>query len=279
MSTGSPHVLDGRWRLEARIGQGAMGDVWRATAIEDGRKVAVKLLRGRLSSDPELVARFAREVENGRRIDHPNAVRVLGGGRLEDGKSYLVMELLQGRRLSLLLRERGALPPEIAADLGRQIARGLGAAHTVGVVHRDLKPENVMVSADDEGRLRAVVFDFGLSYGLVDASSRLTAAEVRIGSPTHMSPEYVEEGEIGVSSDIYALGIVLYEMLAGALPFDGPGHRVMLQQVRAAPPPLHERCSAPRWLCDAVHALLEKDPKRRPASTAAVEALLTEPPA
>ncbi|MCB9686725.1 MAG: serine/threonine protein kinase [Alphaproteobacteria bacterium] len=272
-----PHVLGGRWRLEVRIGRGAMGDVWRARSEEDGSRVAVKLLRGRLSSDPELVARFQREVDNGRRLDHPNAVRVLGGGRLEEGKPYLVMELLQGRKLSGWLAERGPLPPEVVADLGCQIAAGLAAAHRVGVIHRDLKPDNVMVSADEEGRLHAVVFDFGLSYGTVDDASRLTSAEVRIGSPSHMSPEYIEEGTIDAASDFYALGVVLYELACGHLPFDGPGHRVMTQKVRGEPPPLESRCDAPSWLCDAVHALLARDPARRPTSEEAVRALLTPP--
>jgi hypothetical protein len=186
-----------------------MGEVWRARDEASGEPVAVKVLHGRLSSDPELLARFAREIETGRRVTHDNAVHVLAGGRLGDGRPWLVMDFLVGRPLAGLLHERGPLPWRVVVDLGRQVAAGLGAAHAVGVVHRDLKPENVMVSVDPDGRWRVKVFDFGLSS--LEGSGGLTAADVRLGTPTHMSPEYITRGVSGPAGDFYALGVVFPE--------------------------------------------------------------------
>jgi serine/threonine protein kinase len=265
-------VIDGRWRLGGRLGRGGMGEVWRASDDRSGEPVAVKVLHGRLSSDPELLARFARELETGRRVRHDNAVQVLGGGRLDDGRPYLVMELLVGRPLAGLLHERGPLPWPVAVTVGRQIARGLGAAHAAGVVHRDLKPENVMVSIDPDGGWRVKVFDFGLSsFG---GAVGLTASDVRIGTPTHMSPEYIVQGSAGPAGDFYALGIVLYEILAGRVPFEGRGYQILQAHVGSAPPPLAAACDAPPAVCAAVHALLTKDPAERPSTAPAFEALL-----
>jgi serine/threonine protein kinase len=264
-------LVDGRWRLGSLLGRGGMGEVWRAVDETTGQPVAVKVLHGRLSADPELLARFAREIETGRRIHHDNAVRVLGGGRLEDGRPYLAMELLVGRPLAGLLHERGPLPWPVAVTVGRQIAAGLDAAHAAGVVHRDLKPENVMVSIDDDGAWRVKVFDFGLSS--VGGAGTLTAADVRLGTPTHMSPEYIVEGTTGPAGDFYALGVVLYEMLTGTVPFTGRGYQILQGHVSKAPPPVGAACDAPPQVCAAVHALLEKDPDRRPSSGAAVDAL------
>ena len=265
-------LLEGRWRLESPLGRGGMGEVWRARDEASGEPVAVKVLHGRLSSDPELLARFAREIETGRRVTHDNAVHVLAGGRLGDGRPWLVMDFLVGRPLAGLLHERGPLPWRVAVDVGRQVAAGLGAAHAVGVVHRDLKPENVMVSVDPDGRWRVKVFDFGLSS--LEGSGGLTAADVRLGTPTHMSPEYVTRGLSGPAGDFYALGVVLYEALCGAVPFEGRGYQILQAHVSRRPPPLGERCDAPAAVCAAVHALLRKDPEARPSTPAALEAWL-----
>jgi len=256
--------VDG-WRLRSRIGRGGMGEVWRAEGPV-GEVVAVKVLHGRLSSDPELLARFSRELETGWRLVHENAVRVLDGGRLSDGRPYLVMDLLQGRPLAGLLHERGPLPWRVAVAVGRQVAAALDAAHAVGVVHRDLKPENVMVAIDEQGAWRVKVYDFGLSS--LEGAGGLTAADVRLGTPTHMSPEYISQGVAGPAGDFYALGVVMYETLSGSVPFEGRGYQILQAHVAKEPAPLHRLCDAPPAVCDAVHTLLRKDPATRAGSRA-----------
>jgi eukaryotic-like serine/threonine-protein kinase len=257
-----------------------MGEIWRAAVLaEPGRHVAVKLLHRSLSNDPELVARFEREIANSVRIDHPNAVRVLGGGRSGNGQLYLVMEEIRGRPLSIVAAAEAPIFPERVASIGRQIARGLGAAHAVGVVHRDLKPENVLVSRDEAGADRVVVFDFGLSFtrSTGGTSGRLTARDLRIGTPGYMAPEYISDGIVDERSDFYALGVVLYELASGAMPFEGAPYKVLQLQVSSEPPPLGDRSAAPAWLCAAIHGLLRKVPTDRPADAETVERSLTAP--
>ncbi|MEQ1501542.1 MAG: serine/threonine-protein kinase [Myxococcota bacterium] len=267
-------LVDGRWQLVARIGRGGTGEIWRASSVENPeRRVAVKLLHRVLSTEGELVARFEREIATSMRIDHPNAVRVIGGGRTTDEQPYLVMEEIRGRPLSIVAATEAPIGAERVAAIGRQIARGLGAAHAVGVVHRDLKPENVLVTRDGGGE-RVVVFDFGLSLARGDAgigASRLTARELRIGTPGYMAPEYLADGQVDERSDFYALGVVLFELASGRMPFVGPPSSVFHQQLHGEPVPLASVCAAPAWLCDAVDRLLRREPVERPVDAAAVE--------
>ncbi len=265
-----------RYELMRQLGRGGMGEIWRALDTHTGDEVAIKLLQPALSRDPELVERFEREFAASSRIASPNAVRVVGGGRAPDGQLHMVMELLGGRPLSAIAAAEAPLDPLRVADLGRQIARGLAAAHAVGVIHRDLKPENVMVRRD-QGRDVATVFDFGLSLQEQASAPRLTALGLRLGTPATMAPEYIFEGLVDHRSDLYALGVVLYELACGSLPFDGSAYEIMNAHVNEEPPPLAERCAAPGWLCEAIHRLLQKDPEDRPRDGAEAERSLTPP--
>lgn len=273
----------GRWRLASRIGRGATGEIWRALPVDGiGEPVALKLLHWELASDPELVARFEHEIATSRLLDHPNAVRVIGGGRDDehDGELYLVMEEIRGRPLSAVAATEAPLPPLRVASIGRQIAGALGAAHALGVIHRDLKPENVLVVRSAGGSTpdgdRCVVFDFGLSF-VPGGSTRLTAGELRIGTPGYMAPEYLSLGEVDARSDLYALGVVLYELACGRMPFAGPPATIFRHQMLTDPPPLGTRCAAPSWLCDAVDRLTRRDPAERPPDAGAVVRALTPP--
>ena len=274
-------MIDGQWQLVTRIGRGATGEIWRAVSYtaSGGEPVALKLLRADLASDAEMVERFEREIETGKRIDHPNAVRIVGGGCSPRGERYLVMEEIRGRPLSTVAATEAPLDPRRVADIGRQIARGLGAAHDVGVIHRDLKPENVLVARRPGGEERVVVFDFGLSFAErgEPMSSRLTAQEFRIGTPGYMAPEYIAGGAVEPRSDLYALGVVLYELAAAQMPFDGPPPKIFRAQLTQDPPPLASRCSAPPWLCSAVDALIHRHPDDRPRDAGAVERSLAPP--
>jgi serine/threonine-protein kinase len=268
-------VIDGRYRLLARIGRGATSEIWRAHDAEADRTVAIKLLHRALANDPEFVARFRHEIESAQRIDHPHGVRVLGGGRSPLGVSYLVMEEVTGRPLSQIARAEAPLAPLRVATIGRQIAQGLGAAHAAGVVHRDLKPENVLIRRSPDGGDHAVLFDFGFAGG--DFAAHITAAEVRIGTAGFMAPEYTARGEFDARSDLYALGVVLYELACGQMPFAGPPSRVFRAQNTREAPPLADRCAAPAWLCAAIEALLRRSPDERPRTAEAVARSLTPP--
>jgi serine/threonine protein kinase len=271
-------VIDGRYRLIERIGRGAMGDIWRVTPVDGGPTLALKLLHRGLLDNPELVARFEREIANTARIEHPNAVRIRGGGRSSTGHLYFVMDEIRGRALSAIAATEAPLDPVRVASIGRQIARALGAAHSVGVVHRDLKPENIMVERTPERRDHVVVFDFGLSIAKSDKSrsARLTAHDLRIGTPGYMAPEYVTEGIVNERTDLYALGVVLYELACGEMPFGGAPYRVFQQQVMHEAPSLEQRCGAPRWLSEAVGYLLRREPEQRPADAGVAVQLLKE---
>lgn len=268
-------TIDGRWRLTEQIGRGAMGDIFRATDLQTGGAYALKLLHANLRETPELVARFAREIETTARIDHANAVRVRSWGQSREGQPYLVMDEIRGRTLSAIAAVESPMSASRVAHLGRQIAAGLGAAHAVGVVHRDLKPENIMVSRMD-GRDHAVVFDFGLSLDR-RGGPRLTEHDLRIGTPGYMAPEYLLDGVVDARADLYALGVVLYELASGEMPFLGPPYKVFQQQATREAPLLSARCGAPPWLSDAVAALVKRDPNERPPDADAAIGLLQEP--
>ncbi|MEQ1570021.1 MAG: serine/threonine-protein kinase [Myxococcota bacterium] len=271
---GAGTVIDGRYRLLGRIGRGATSEIWRADDQDGGRTVAVKLLHPSLAHDPELLARFRQELESTRRIVHPNVVRVLGGGRSVGGTAYLVMDEVLGRQLSQVAATEAPLDPHRVANIGRQVAAGLGAAHAQGVVHRDLKPENVLIHRTDAGD-GVVLFDFGFAGGEFGAS--ITGHDVRIGTAGYMAPEYTARGAFDERSDLYALGVVLYELAAGEMPFLGPPSKVFRAQATRPAPPLAERCSAPGWLCGAVDHLLQRSPEERTPTAERAIAELTPP--
>jgi predicted Ser/Thr protein kinase len=203
-------LLTGRYRIIALLGRGGMGEVYRADDLTLGQPVALKFLPEEASKDETLLERFRNEVRLSRRVSHPNVCRVYDVGEV-DGHTFFTMEYVDGEDLASLLRRIGRLPADKALEIARQLCAGLAAAHAKGVLHRDLKPANIML----DGRGQVVVTDFGLA-GLVD---QIPGSDVRSGTPAYMAPEQLEGKEVNAKSDIYALGLVLYEIFTGKRAF------------------------------------------------------------
>jgi len=203
-------VLLDRYRVTALLGRGGMGEVYKAYDLKVGQMVALKFLSVAMSGDPAMLARFAGEVRVARQVSHPNVCRVYDIGELE-GQTFLSMEYVDGEDLASLLKRIGRLPADKAVDLARGLCAGVAAAHEKGIVHRDLKPANVMI----DGRGQVVVMDFGLA----SLASQVESNEIRSGTPGYMAPEQLAGTEVTVRSDIYSLGLVLFEMFTGRRPF------------------------------------------------------------
>jgi serine/threonine-protein kinase len=262
-------VLGGRYRLVELLGQGGMATVYRASDAQLGREVAVKVLRPEYGSDPGFVARFRQEAQAAASLSHPNIVSVFDFG-IDAGGPYIVMEYVDGEDVATLLARNGPLPPRQAARLAAEVAHALAAAHTRGIVHRDVKPGNVLVSAD--GRVK--VADFGIARALADA--RLTLPGVTLGSVHYMSPEQALGEQATEASDIYALGVVLYELLAGRRPWEGDSAGAVAMARVSAPPPRISaiRPGVPATLEAIDLRALSPDPAGRfPDATAMAQAL------
>ena len=262
-------VGSGRYHLDRRLASGGMGEVWLGTDASLGRQVAVKLLHHSLSDDDTFRARFQAEARHAASLHDPHIATVFDyGDELDDQgshRSYLVMEYVDGQPLSALLR--GPIPPEHAAHLVAQAADALAVAHAAGIVHRDVKPANFLVTPDR----RVKITDFGVARA--KGSSSLTDTGTIIGTPAYVAPEVAEGREATPASDLYSLGVVLYECLAGARPFTGDTPvAVAIAHLREAPPPLPPRVAPP--LRDLVMRTLAKDPAARPVSAAAFAAEL-----
>src|SRR5262245_56021297 len=259
----------GNYTLDRRIGSGGMGDVYRASQRKVGARVAVKILHATSASDPEALRRFQIEAQAGNRIEHPGVIKVLDAGQLPDGRPYLVMPLLEGRSLADHLVANPRLPIDEACRIGIDVLDAVGAAHAKGFVHRDLKPPNVFLTT--EGKV--VVLDFGVAKLLAsDSPARLTRTGVAIGTPYYMAPEQIKEHGVGPASDVYSVGIVMFEMLCGRLPFDAESaFDVMAGHLQKRPPPPRAlRPDIPIPIADVVLTALAKDPKRRFANAAAM---------
>jgi beta-lactam-binding protein with PASTA domain len=223
-------VIDGRYEVRSRIGTGGMADVYLAHDQLLGRQVAVKVLHHRFAEDQEFVERFRREASAAASLSHPNVVAIFDRGEW-DGTYYIAMEYLPGRSLKAVVREDGPLDPVTAIDVVIQILQAARFAHRRGVIHRDLKPHNVIL--DEEGR--AKVTDFGIARA---GASDMTLTGSIMGTAQYLSPEQAQGHAVSASSDIYAVGIVLYELLTGSVPFDGEtAVTIALKQVSAVPPP------------------------------------------
>src|SRR5882672_2949435 len=213
--------LDGRYRIEAELGSGGAGTVYRALHLERQTKVAVKVLRPELASSVELRHRFAREARALTALSHPNIVSVVDSGVASD-TAFLVMELLEGETLSARLK-RGALSVTAALVIMRQLLSALGFVHEQKLVHRDVKPANIFLQAEGDGRDRVRLLDFGLAKFLAPEAlgPSLTRAGQVFGTPSYMAPEQIAGQQADPRTDVYAAGIVLFEMLAGRVPFQG----------------------------------------------------------
>jgi serine/threonine protein kinase len=271
-----PRIIAGRFRIECAIGVGGMGTVYRATHLGLERPVAVKIIKPEFAANRDVTERFMREARTMARLRHPHAAMIFDAGNLPDGRHFIVMEFVEGETLSEALAREGRFTPERTVRIASAVCDVLQEAHKLGIIHRDLKPSNIMLN--ERG---ICVLDFGVAKVLATSTDSTTThvttgAGAIIGTPRYMSPEQCLGQRVGVRSDLYSLGVLLYEMLAGQPPFtDLLASAVLVKQATLRPPPLPGlRPDLPRPLVLAIHTLLAKRPEDRPASASAVRSLL-----
>lgn len=272
--------LDGRYFIDGIIGEGGMGMVYTAVQQPIGRSIAVKVLKPELTRDKTVVSRFYKEAQAASALANPNSITVHDFGQASDGSLYIAMELLEGATLGELL-ENGPMPPEHVIAIAVQVTRALTEAHRKGIVHRDLKPENIMLLASDDGSILAKVLDFGIAKILKPiapspAGEPVTREGRIIGTPRYMAPEIARGHPPVPTSDLYSLGVILFEMLAGVPPFDDENPIVLLGMHIKDPPPalVSPFLNMPPQLEQLVTQLLEKKAEARPQSVDDVHSLL-----
>jgi serine/threonine-protein kinase len=250
-------LFDGRYRILRKLGTGGMANVYLAEDEVLGRRVAIKILNDRHAGDDQFVERFRREAKNAASLSHPNIVSIYDRGEAE-GTYYIAMEYLDGRSLKELIVARGPAPVHVAVDYARQILAAIRFAHRHGIVHRDIKPHNVLV--DGEGRLK--VTDFGIARA---GASQMTEAGSIIGTAQYLSPEQAKGAPVDQTSDLYSVGVVLYELLTGVVPFSGDTPvEIAMKHLSARPePPSVKRAEVPRDLDLVVMRALAKEPAER----------------
>jgi serine/threonine protein kinase/predicted Zn-dependent protease len=256
LTTGS--TFAGRYQVIEELGRGGMGRVYKVHDTELNEKIALKLLRPEVAADPDTVERFRNELKSARLVVHKNVCRMFDIGRAE-GAPYITMEYVHGEDLKRLIRKIGQMPAGRTASIARQIAEGLAEAHGHGIVHRDLKPQNIMV--DEGGNVR--IMDFGIARSL--ERKGITGAGVMIGTPEYMSPEQVEGKAVDARSDIYSLGIILYEMMTGRVPFEGDTPFTVGVKHKSEKPrdPLELNPAIPQDLGRLILSCLEKEKEKR----------------
>ena len=259
-------VVDRRYEVLEILGEGGMGRVYRVRHAHLGRTFAMKMLRPELARDADLAARFIREAKATASVKHPNVVQITDFGRLPDGTPYFVMELLVGRTLAQVLKASGPLPVTRAVAIVEKVAGGLAAAHAAGVVHRDLKPDNVFFVGDSDADLRVV--DFGAAK--IVGSDHVTRAGMVFGTPHYMSPEQAGGQPVDHRADVYSLGVIMYEMLSGRVPFEADTYMGVLTQHMFVPPTVPSELVAPGTTLGPLEGItltcLEKAPEDRFAS-------------
>jgi serine/threonine protein kinase len=261
----------GQFHIRQRIGAGGMGSVYKAEQPDMNRHVAVKILHPRYLSRPDLVSRFRREARAMSHLSHPNTARVFLYGQLDDGACYFVMEYLEGRNLAQTVRAEGPMEPMRAIHIMKQVCAALDEAHRAGIIHRDLKPENIFLTSQGGIQDFPKVLDFGLAKvtekQMRPGSMILTREGMVFGTPEFMSPEQAQGKALEPNSDVYSLGVILYELLTGKLPFDAKQPLEFIQlHVNAKPIPLSERVPGmtfPPGLEAAVMKTMEKRPEDR----------------
>ena len=275
-------LVAGRFKVEELIGQGGMGKVYRARHLALDRVVCLKMLRPALLEDPTLVGRFEREAKAASRLNHPNGISVLDFGRNDDGGLFIAMEYVQGKDLRIVLRDEWPLPEERLCNIMAQVLSALAEAHVHNVIHRDLKPENIMVEQRRDQPDFVKVLDFGIAKILDSDMPGLTRNDVVCGTPQYMAPEQATGSQLDARCDLYAVGVILYQMATGLLPFDGQNSmEVLTRHVNEPPvPPRRRQPDAP--ISEAMEALilraLEKDPALRPQNAEEFRQLILKVP-
>jgi len=270
-------VLADRYQIEALLGEGGIGRVYRARHARMSRRYAVKVPFGELNYDAKVRARFANEAEAASRLSHPNVVGVIDVGETPEGLIYLTMDLVEGESLATTIAREGALPADRVRRIFAQITEGLRHAHERGLVHRDLKPENIILEQDAEGADRPRIVDFGIAILKGDSGGRLTTEGIVLGTPHYMAPEQATDQGIDHRTDLFSLGLILYEMLSGVLPHDGSPLDVARKNLSVDAPPITERVrglQVDRLMEGLAFRLIEKRPDARPQTATEVLRLL-----
>ncbi len=266
------HVFNGRYRVDTRLGTGGMAIVYCGTDLLLRRRVAIKVLRDQFSSDDDFIKRFSYEAQAAARLSHPNIVNVYDFGR-EGDAYFIVMELVEGETLASILRDEHRVPESVAIDYATQIAAGLAFAHRQGLLHRDVKPANILVTHDDVVKLS----DFGIARAVAENAIGVTQPGMVMGSVAYVSPEQAQGRELDARSDLYSLGVVLYQMITGRLPFTGETPvAVALKHVGEPAPALDASTGVSPALASIVATLLQKDPAARFASATELGRALRE---
>ena len=278
----------GRYELGERLGTGGFGVVFHARDTELGRELAIKVLRPEYQTQPDVVARFLKEARAAAKIDHPGIVTVFecgtisGSGTAQDGNAYIAMELLRGISLAQHLEQRGRMSVADAILIARQVAAALSVAHAAGIVHRDLKPDNVFLLPDRlvKGGFRIKILDFGVAkLAEPKAVGVNTHSQMMLGTPKYMSPEQARSARaVDQRTDVYTLGCMLYEMLTGQAPYDGPGAIDMIIQHTTAPIPSPRDVvhGLPESMDSLIRQMLAKEPEQRPETMKAIDKALEE---
>ena len=277
----SGQLLDSRYQVLKKLGEGGMSYVYLAKEVATGQEVAIKVLSPKLAADKSSVERMRREAGLAMRLDHPNVCRIMRLGESEDHLIYLVMPFLKGELLSDREVKGGPMEVSEGIEVLRQVCAGLHHAHELQIVHRDLKPENIMLVAEDGRPQRAVVMDFGLAKErrADPAIAKLTATGIILGTPEFMSPEQIRGKPLDARSDVYALGIVAFEMFSGKLPFQGRNaQEMMIARLRGQPLTLRQlRPDLPVSLERALTRAMATNPDARFASALEFAETLTAP--
>src|SRR5918911_1468043 len=264
-------VVAGRYELEELVGTGGMSSVFKARDALLERHVALKILHPHFTEDEQYVERFRREARAVASLSHPNIVTILDRGE-DEGRQFIVFELVEGRTLKEVLDEEGRLPVARALEIAIEVARGLGFAHEHGLVHRDVKPQNVILNGDG----RAKVTDFGIARSLEVQGVGVTQSGAVLGTSNYIAPEQASGRPVDRTTDVYSLGVVLFELLTGEVPFPGESFVAVAMQHVSEPPPsvLEARPDVPVRVARAVDRALEKDPTERFATMDAFAAEL-----